>query len=77
MGIYRKAIVLRTNPAHIAKLGAAAFDGLFRKNQTSDAEIVSYFSQKMAEEGYTPEDFFIQLSTGYICMTSGAFVEVA
>ena len=77
MGIYRKAIVLRTNPAHVAKFGAPAFDGLFRKNQTSDKEIVSYFSQKMADEGYKPGDYSIHLSTGYICMTSGVFVEVA
>jgi len=77
MGIYRKAVVLRTNPVHVEKLGALAFDGLFRKIQTSDDQIISYFSQKMSEEGYKPEEYTIRLSTGIICMSSGAFVEVA
>lgn len=59
--LYRKAIVLRTNPAHVAKFGAPAFDGLFNKNQTSNAEIIAYFTQKMAEEGYAPSDYAITI----------------
>jgi hypothetical protein len=77
MAIYRKATVLRTNPAHVEKFGAPAFDGLFVKNQTRDSEIFSYFTQKMTDEGYKPGDYQIDLSTGYICEMTGCFVKVA
>jgi len=61
--LYRKAIVKRINPAHIAKFGEPAFDGLFNLHLTTDTAIVIYFAGKMAEEGYTQADYSIELTT--------------
>jgi hypothetical protein len=70
--IYRKAIVNRTNPAHIAKLGEQAFDGVFSLNgMTSDKQIISYFADKMSEEGYKATDYRIDLSTVEIDPATG------
>jgi hypothetical protein len=70
--IYRKAIVSRTNPAHIAKLGVEAFDGVFSLNgMTSDQQIISYFANKMSEEGYKATDYRIDLSTVEIDPATG------
>jgi hypothetical protein len=69
--LYRKAIVLRTNPAHVAKLGAPAFDGLFTANLTGENEIRSYFAQKMTDEGYAPSDYEITISLVTIDAATG------
>ena len=70
--LYRKAIVIRTNAKHVEKYGAKAFDGIFSMNGvTSDAQIVSYFSQKMTEEGYQSNDYRIDLSTVQIDPATG------
>ena len=74
---YRKAIVLRTNPSHIAKYGAPCFDGLFKLYQTSDVQIISYYSQKMSEEGYQSDDYSITLNTVIIDAATGKAITVA
>jgi hypothetical protein len=72
--LYRKATALRTNPAHVAKLGAPAFNGLFTANLTGENEIRSYFAQKMAEEGYAPSDYEITISLVTIDAATGRAV---
>lgn len=70
--LYRKATVTRTNEKLIAKYGERAFDGIFSMNGlTSDAQIVSYFAQKMTDEGYQANDYRIDLSTVQIDPATG------
>ena len=76
MQVYKKAIVLRTNPAHVAKLGAPAFDGLFCK-WTGDSEIIQYFAGKMFSEGYQASEFSISLVNVTIDPATGKACEVA
>ena len=61
--MYRKATVVRTNPAHVAKYGASAFDDLFTAGLTSDEQIIAYYTDKMADEGYRSDEFSISLNT--------------
>ena len=61
--VYRKAIVKRLNPAHIAKLGEQAFEGNFNPDLTTDTAIVLYFAGKMADEGYDSRDYSIEITT--------------
>ena len=76
MQVYKKATVLRTNPAHVAKLGASAFDGLFCK-WSGDAEIIQYYAQKMFDEGYQVNEFSISLVNVTIDPATGKACEVA
>jgi hypothetical protein len=69
--LYRKAIVKRINPDHIAKFGEQAFDGLYKLEQTTDIAIVLHFAGKMAEEGYTAADYSIELTTVKIDPATG------
>ena len=69
--LYRKAIVKRINPAHIAKYGEQAFEGNFNLENTTDTAIVIYFAGKMAEEGYTQADYSIELTTVKIDPATG------
>ena len=74
--LYRKAIVLRTNPAHVDKFGVSAFDGLFTANLTGENEIRSYFAQKMADEGYAPFDYAITIDLVTIDPATGCAIAV-
>ena len=76
MQVYKKATVLRTNPDHVAKLGAPAFDGLFCK-WSGDAEIIQYFARKMFDEGYQVNEFSISLVNVTIDPATGKACEVA
>jgi hypothetical protein len=76
MQVYKKATVLRTNPDHVAKLGAPAFDGLFCK-WSGDAEIIQYYAQKMFDEGYQVNEFSISLVNVTIDPATGKACEVA
>jgi hypothetical protein len=76
MQVYKKATVLRTNPVHVAKLGAPAFDGLFCK-WSGDSEIISYFARKMFDEGYQVNEFSISLVNVTIDPATGKACEVA
>ena len=76
MQVYKKATVLRTNPVHVAKLGAPAFDGLFCK-WSGDAEIIQYFARKMSDEGYQVNEFSISLVNVIIDPATGKACEVA
>jgi len=76
MQVYKKATVLRTNPVHVAKLGAPAFDGLFCK-WSGDAEIIQYYAQKMFDEGYQVNEFSISLVNVTIDPATGKACEVA
>jgi len=76
MQVYKKATVLRTNSAHVAKFGAPAFDGLFCK-WSGDAEIIQYFARKMFDEGYQVNDFSITLVNVTIDHATGKACEVA
>ena len=69
--LYRKAIVKRINPAHIAKYGEQAFEGNFNAETTNDLAIILYFSGKMAEEGYESTDYSIELTTVKIDPATG------
>lgn len=77
MTLYRKAIVLRTKPSDVVKHGAPCFDGLFKLGQTSDAQILSYYSQKMDEGGYQRGDYSISLNTVTINNSTGRTQVVA
>jgi hypothetical protein len=72
---YRKVTVTRTNPAHVAKLGAHAFDGLYCM-WTGEPEIIQYYFQKMKEEGYKDNEFIITFKTGVINPANGIFEAV-
>ena len=76
MQVYKKATVLRTNPVHVAKLGAPAFDGLFCK-WSGDAEIIQYYAQKMFDDGYQVNEFSISLVNVTIDPATGKACEVA
>ena len=76
MQVYKKATVLRTNPVHVAKLGAPAFDGTFCR-WSGDSEIIQYFARKMFDEGYQVSDFSISLVNVTIDPATGKACEVA
>jgi len=66
----RFAIVNRTKADDVADLGARCFDGSFA--MSSDAEIISYYTIKMYNDGYKDGEFEIELFWGYIDPETGA-----
>jgi hypothetical protein len=69
--LYRKATVTRTKAEHIERFGHFAFSGLFVLGHNSDGQIVNYFSDKMQDEGYSPEHYAIELVTVMIDPLTG------
>lgn len=75
--LYRYATVTRLKPAHIERFGHHAFTGSFRLGHNSDAQIVSYFCQKMQEEGYSEGEYAIELTTVMFDPATGEAIDIS